>query len=133
MGDVIISSKDNRILSCHNGKIYHEISMNDLVHCILSYHTIENELLFLFMKKDIQTVEIFQYGENFHLTPYTNSSETADHILLDDFNQTGWKQILFLKKDIDLDCFMLTDFSQVHILQQESNYQYNLGKINIKK
>ncbi|CAF3453563.1 unnamed protein product [Rotaria socialis] len=125
LGDVIISSRDHRIFSCHNGTIYHEISMNNLITSISTYYTIENEQLFLFIKADIQTVEIFQYDENFQLIPYTNTNETADHILIDDFSQVGWKQILFLKNDFDLNSFMLTDFSQIHIFQNESNYGYN--------
>ncbi|CAF2514154.1 unnamed protein product [Rotaria sp. Silwood2] len=74
---------------------------------------------------NIQSVEIFQYGENFLLTPYINTNETANYILIDDFNHIGWKQILFLKNDFNLNSFMLTDFSQIHIFQQESNYEYN--------
>ncbi|CAF5227291.1 unnamed protein product, partial [Rotaria magnacalcarata] len=76
--------------------------------------------------EDIQTVEIFQYDENFQLNPYTNSNEKADHILIDDFSQVGWKQILFLKNDFNLNSFMLTDFSQIHIFQNEPNYGYNV-------
>ncbi|CAF4596100.1 unnamed protein product, partial [Rotaria sp. Silwood2] len=98
---------------------------NNIITSILTYYTIENEQLLLFMKKDIQSVEIFQYGENFLLTPYINTNETANYILIDDFNHIGWKQILFLKNDFNLNSFMLTDFSQIHIFQQESNYEYN--------
>ncbi|CAF5181647.1 unnamed protein product, partial [Rotaria magnacalcarata] len=125
LGDVIISSRDHRIFSCHNGTIYQEVSMNNLITSISTYYTIENEQLFLFIKEDIQTVEIFQYDENFQLNPYTNSNEKADHILIDDFSQVGWKQILFLKNDFNLNSFMLTDFSQIHIFQNEPNYGYN--------
>ncbi|CAF0792750.1 unnamed protein product [Rotaria sordida] len=125
LGDIIISSKDNRIFSSHNGIICHELSMNNLINSILSYYTIENEQLFLFIKKDIQSIEIFQYDENFLLIPYTNTNEIANYILIDDFNQIGWKQILFLKNNFNLNSFMLTDFSQIHVFQQESNYEYN--------
>ncbi|CAF2724379.1 unnamed protein product [Rotaria sp. Silwood2] len=125
LGDLIISSKDHRIFTCHNGTICQELPMNNIITSILTYYTIENEQLLLFMKKDIQSVEIFQYGENFLLTPYINTNETANYILIDDFNHIGWKQILLLKNDFNLNSFMLTDFSQIHIFQQESNYEYN--------
>ncbi|CAF3337489.1 unnamed protein product [Rotaria sp. Silwood1] len=125
LGDLIISGRDHRIFTCRNGTICHELSMNNLVTSILLYDTIENERLFLFMKKDIQSVGIFKYDEKLLLTPYTNTNETANYILIDDFNQIGWKQILFLKSDFNLNSFMLTDFSQIHSFQQGSNYDYN--------
>ncbi|CAF4736611.1 unnamed protein product [Rotaria socialis] len=102
LGDVIISSRDHRIFSCHNGTIYHEISMNNLITSISTYYTIENEQLFLFIKADIQTVEIFQYDENFQLIPYTNTNETADHILIDDFSQTEEKLLSTEMDDADV-------------------------------
>jgi len=107
--------------------------MNTPINSILSYHTIENEQLFLFIKKDIQSVEIFQYDQHLTLIPFTNTNETADYILIDDFTQIGWKQILFLKNNFNLNSFMLTDFSQIHIFQQESDYEYNVCKIILNR
>ncbi len=107
--------------------------MNAPINSILSYHTIENEQLFLFIKKDIQSVEIFQYDQHLTLIPFTNTNETADYILIDDFTQIGWKQILFLKNNFNLNSFMLTDFSQIHIFQQESDYEYNVCKISLNR
>jgi hypothetical protein len=107
--------------------------MNAPINSILSYHTIENEQLFLFIKKDIQSVEIFQYDQHLTLIPFTNTNETADYILIDDFTQIGWKQILFLKNNFNLNSFMLTDFSQIHIFQQESDYEYNVCKIILNR
>jgi hypothetical protein len=95
--------------------------MNHLIISIQSYHTIENEQLFLFINKDIPSIEIFQYNENFTLTPYTNTIETVDWILIDDFTQIGWKQILFFKIPFNFNSFILTDFSQIHSFQHESN------------
>jgi hypothetical protein len=100
--------------------------MNNLIISIQSYYTIENEQLYLFLKKDLQSIEIFQYDENFHLIPFTNTTETADLILIDDFTHIGWKQILFLKNNSNLNSFILTDFSQIHLFQQGSDYEYNV-------
>jgi hypothetical protein len=102
--------------------------MNNLIISIQSYHTIENEQLFLFIKKDIQSIEIFQFNENFTLLPFTNTNEMADRILIDDFTQIGWKQILFLKNSFHFNSFLLTDFSQIHSFQHESDYEYNVCK-----
>ncbi|CAF1558443.1 unnamed protein product [Adineta steineri] len=126
LGDLILLSKDHRILTCHNGTITHELSMNSSMNSILYYHTIENEQLFLVKKQDNNSIELFQYDdENFTLTSFLNTHETADYILMDDFTQIGWKQILFLKNNLDFNTFMLTDFSQIHIFQQESDCEYN--------
>ncbi|UJR25167.1 hypothetical protein I4U23_006523 [Adineta vaga] len=126
LGDLILCSKDYRILSCHNGIIIHEISMNNPFHSIFSYQTIENEQLFLFMNKDLQSIDIYQYNEDFTLNSFTNAHETGDHLLFDDFSQIGWKQILFLKNNFNFNDFILTDFSQIHVYQQESEYDYNI-------
>jgi hypothetical protein len=103
--------------------------MNNLISSIQCYHTIENEELFLFIKSDLQSVEIFQSDENLTLIPFTNTNETADLILIDDFTQSGWKQILFLKNPLNFNSFILTDFSQIHIFQQGSDFEYNVCKI----
>ncbi|CAF1545305.1 unnamed protein product, partial [Adineta steineri] len=109
LGDLILLSKDHRIFTCHNGTITHELSMNSSMNSILYYHTIENEQLFLVKKQDNNSVELFQYdNENFTLTSFLNTHETADYILMDDFTQIGWKQILFLKNNLDFNTFMLT-------------------------
>jgi len=130
---VIISSRDHRILTCHNGRITHEVKMNNLISSIEYYSTIENEELFIFINKDLQSIEIYQYDENLSLIPFTNTTETADLILIDDFTQIGWKQILFLKTNFNLNSFILTDFSQIHLFHQESDYQYNVSKHYFQK
>lgn len=124
VGDVIISSKDHRIFSCHNGTISCEISLNHLIHSIQTYLTIDNEQIFLFENNDSQSIEIFQYTDKFNLIPFTNSHETGQLILIDDFAQIGWKQILFLKTNIH--SFMLTDFSQIHVDQNGFNDDYHV-------
>ena len=129
IGDVIISSRDHRIFISHHGTISQELSMNNLIISIQSYQTIENEELFLFLRKDSSSIEIFQYDQNRILIPYTNTNEIADWILIDDFTQIGWKQILFLKNSFDLNSFILTDFSQIHVFQQGSDDEYNVWKI----
>jgi len=103
--------------------------MNNLINSIQYYSTIENEELFIFIKNDLQSIEIYQYDENLKLIPFTNTAETADLILIDDFTQIGWKQILFLKTNFNLNSFILTDFSQIHLFHQESDYEYNVSKI----
>ena len=129
LGDLIISSKDHRILTCHHGTILYELLMNQLVTSILSYYTIEDEQLFLFIKEDTQSIDLFSYDQNHLLNPFLNTNETANYILIDDFSQIGWKQILFLKNDFNPTSFFLTDFSQIHIFQQELDYEYNVCKI----
>jgi hypothetical protein len=109
--------------------------MNNLINSIQYYSTIENEELFIFIKNDLQSIEIYQYDENLRLIPFINTTETADLILIDDFTQIGWKQILFLKTNFNLNSFILTDFSQIHLFHQQSDYEYNVSKIilNTKK
>jgi len=107
--------------------------MNNLISSIEYYSTIENEELFIFINKDLQSIEIYQYDENLSLIPFTNTTETADLILIDDFTQIGWKQILFLKTNFNLNSFILTDFSQIHLFHQESDYQYNVSKHYFQK
>lgn len=127
VGDLILISKDHRILSCHNGTIVQEIQRDTSISSILSYQTIENEQLFLFQNQDLQSIEIYQYDKDLNLTSFNPPHETADCLLMDDFTQIGWKQILFLKNNFN--DFILTDFSQVHIFQQESDYHYHVCKI----
>ena len=123
---MILSTQDHRIFTCHHGSISHELSLDHLIVSIHSYLTIENERLFLFVKEDHPTIAIFQCHEDLTLTAYTNTPETADRILIDDFTQIGWKQILFLKTPCDFDAFLLTDFSQIHSFQHGSDYPYNV-------
>lgn len=122
LGDVLLSTHDHRILSCHHGMIIHELNIKSLMTSIQSYLTIENEQLFLFSNKDHHSsIEIFHYDEQRHLNSYVHSHQTAACILLDDFIQIGWKQILFLKNPLNFHSFILTDFSQIHIFQQDFN------------
>jgi hypothetical protein len=74
------------------------------------------------MNKDIQTIEIYQTDENLSLISYTNTNEIANFVLIDDFIQIGWKQILFLKNPLDFNSFLLTDFSQIQIFQNQSEF-----------
>ena len=131
IGDVIISTFDHRILTCHHGMISHQLILNSSIISIQSYLTIENEQLYLFSKDDQSSIEIFQTDDRGHLIPYTNSHQTADCVLLDDFTQIGWKQILFLKNSSNFNAFILTDFSQIHVFQQESDDHYQVC-INIR-
>ena len=126
VGDMIVSSRDHRILTCHNGAITHELSTQHLITSILSYRTIENDQLFLCISKDLQCADVFQYDSTLTLTPFINSQETADCILIDDFTRVGWKQILFLKNHLKQNSFTLTDFSQINVFQQESDYGYHV-------
>ena len=100
---------------------------------MLSYRTIENEQLFLFRNQDIQSIEIYQYDKDLNFISFSPPNETADHLLVDDFTQIGWKQVLFLKNNHDFNDFILTDFSQVHVFQQESDYDYHVCKIVLMK
>lgn len=104
----------------------HELSMNTLVISIESYNTIENEEIYLFKKRDNQSIDIYQYDDKHTLIPFINSSEIADLILIDDFIQIGWKQILFLKNNSNFNSFLLTDFSQIHHFQEEFDDQYHV-------
>ncbi|CAF1241882.1 unnamed protein product [Adineta ricciae] len=128
VGDLILFSKDHRILSCHNGNIVQEIQRDTSISSMLSYQTIENEQLFFFRNQDLQSIEIHQYDKNLNFIPFNPPHETADYLLIDDFTQIGWKQVLFLKNSHDFNDFILTDFSQVHVFQQESDYDYHIDE-----
>ncbi|CAF1241902.1 unnamed protein product [Adineta ricciae] len=93
VGDLILFSKDHRILSCHNGNIVQEIQRDTSISSMLSYQTIENEQLFFFRNQDLQSIEIHQYDKNLNFIPFNPPHETADYLLIDDFTQIGWKQI----------------------------------------
>lgn len=126
LGDVIISTFDHRILTCHHGMISHQLNLNSSIISIQSYLTIENEQLYLFGKEDRSSMEIFQCDDRGHLVPYGNSHQTAECVLMDDFTQIGWKQILFLRDRTNFNAFILTDFSQIHVFQQEFDDHYHV-------
>lgn len=108
--------------------------MNHLIKTIQFYQTIDDEKLFIFLNFDLQSVEIFQYEENFSLLPYANhQNESANEILIDDFTHNGWKQILFLKDNFNINSFFLTDFSQIHIFQQDFENSFHVSKKKKRK
>ncbi|CAF1167076.1 unnamed protein product [Adineta ricciae] len=93
VGDLILISKDYRILSCHKGNIVQEIQRDTPISSMLSYQTIENEQLFLFRNQDLRSIEIYQYDKDLNFISFSPPHETADYLLIDDFTQIGWKQI----------------------------------------
>ena len=117
-GDLIISMNDDRILSCRNGRIVHEISTNDLMKTIYPFRTIDDEEFFLFHNENVELVEIFRFDSDGILSRHEQNQEMASTIFLDDFLQIGWKQILFVKNSSNLNEFSLTDFGQIHVFRQ---------------
>jgi len=95
-----------------------------IIHSIETYFTIDNEQIILCENKDTQSIELFQYADKSTLIPYRNAHETAEFILIDDFTQSGWKQILFLKDNIQ--SFLLTDFCQIHVGQYGFDDEYHV-------
>lgn len=127
LGDVIVATIDHRIFVAHDGTISHELLMDHPISKIYFYQNVDDEQLFLFFNEELRSVQLFQFEQNFTLTPHMNAHETADTILIDDFTQSGWKQILFLKNPFDLDAFLLTDFSQIHAFQQGSEHDFHVS------
>ncbi|CAF0970877.1 unnamed protein product, partial [Didymodactylos carnosus] len=118
VGDILISTIDCHLLFCKNGIIIYDLHLDTIAHSIYQYDSIRNGLLFIMMEHNHPyTVQIIQFQNSYEQTSLEYVSSTniqAKYILIDDFIQLNYSQLLFLE-DKSLNSFLIKDYYRTNI------------------